>query len=420
MMNHDLHRVMTAIAAGLLHSLWQVSVLGLFAAVSFKLMRRAAAWQRHTVGLAFMLAMFAAPLLTCTGYFDHWLSLAGGSLPGADIARLPSGAGIVPVPSWTDWILPGVTFLWLVGVVAMLALRWGGWLFLRSIDSPGPAALPAEWQGRIEQLRAAFGIARTVTVRAGTQIATPFTAYVLRPVIWFPISLLTRLPMDQLTALLAHELAHVRRLDWIWNLAQHWVESVLFYHPAMWWLSERVREERELACDALAAEVGGDPLVLAEALANLQREQPRFAAAGAGLALAAQGGALRGRVAHLVQDRHERAAEPHGGAAGFLFIAICLCCALVVAVRLPYAVLINMQVEESMTGPLTSGNYREFSASYLFDAQRYYRLGIDRQGKRFELYREDGVARPVDVEVRSWVAAMSAMHAGTRQRAQDR
>lgn len=398
MMYIDLHRLVSAIAFALLHSLWQVSLLGLCAACSFTLMRRAPAWRRHAAGMCWMLAMVALPLLWCIGYVRE----------GPAVAAARMGA----VPSWTDWLLPVVTLVWLAGVVVMLALRWGGWLFLRRIDGPAPGGLPPEWERRVDGLRASLGIARRVTVRAGARIATPFTAYVLRPVVWIPLELLTGLPPEQLTALIAHELAHVRRLDWVWNLVQHCVESVLFYHPAMWWLSRRVREERELACDALAAEACGDPVVLAEALAHLhhalRRGRPRAPAAG--LALAAQGGVLHRRVAHLVQDGRERACDHHHGAAGLLLVAACLCCALAAAIRMPHALLVNMQVQESMSGPLTAGNYREFSASYLFDARRDYRVEVDGQGRRIERYREDGVARPVDGQVRAWVAAMSAMH----------
>lgn len=405
MINHYPHHLLGATSHALLHSLWQVSLLGLFAALSFSVMGRAAAWQRHAVGLAWMLAMVAVPLLNGIAYFQQWsASGQGGSFSSA----LSDGADIGAVPSWTDWLLPGVTLMWLVGVVLMLTPRCGAWLSLRGIDRPGPVALPAEWTVRVEQLRAAFGILRTVTVHCGATIAGPFTAYVLRPVIWIPLGLLTKLPTAQLTALLAHELAHVRRLDWVWNLVQHGVETVLFYHPAMWWLSRRIREERELACDALAAEVCGDPLVLAEALANLQRERVRLSSAG--LALAAHGGVLSGRVAHLIQEQPERKCEPHHGAAGLFFVGFVLCCTLVAALQSPHALLVNMVTRESMAGPLSAGNFREFSANYLLAPQRYYRLNIDAQGRSVELYREDGMVKPIDGEVRSWVSAMTAMH----------
>jgi beta-lactamase regulating signal transducer with metallopeptidase domain len=402
-MHTDLHHIMTAIAFALLHSLWQVSLLGLLAACSFKWMQGAAASQRHTVGMVWMLAMVLAPLST----FDA-SGQAGGNSAGA-------------VPSWTDWVLPGITFVWLAGVAAMLALRWGGWRVLQGVDGHGRSTLPAEWEGRVERLRASFGIARTVAVRVGTHIASPFTAYVLRPVVWLPLGLLTRLPAEQVEALIAHELAHVRRLDWIWNLVQHGIESALFYHPAMWWLSARIREERELACDALAAQVCGDPVVLAEALLRLQRERARPQARpqsgrrghGLGFGLSALGGVLHRRVAHLVQERHERPVARHRSAAGLMLVAACLCCALAAAVRTPHALLINMQVDESMDGPLRPGHYREFTADYLFDGQRYYRVDVDAQGKRSERYREDGASKPVDDDVRSWAAAMAAMHTRT-------
>jgi beta-lactamase regulating signal transducer with metallopeptidase domain len=400
-MHTDLHHLMTAIAFALLHSLWQVSLLGLLAACSFTLMRGAAAAQRHTVGMLWLLAMVLAPLSTF------------------DVSGQAGGSSASAVPSWTDWVLPGMTFLWLAGVAAMLALRWGGWRVLRDVDGHSRSTLPAEWERRVERLRASFGIARAVAVRVGTHIASPFTAYVLRPVVWLPMGLLTKLPADQVEALIAHELAHVRRLDWIWNLVQHGIESALFYHPAMWWLSARIREERELACDALAAQACGDPVVLAEALLRLQRERaraqprPQSGRLGHGLGLAALGGALHRRVAHLVQERHERPVERHRSAAGLMLVAVCLCCALAAAVRTPHALLINMQVDESMDGPLRPGHYREFTANYLFDGQRYYRVEVDAGGNRSELYREDGAPKPVDDAVRSWAAAMSAMHTRT-------
>lgn len=415
----DLHHIINSIAFALLHSLWEVPVLGLFAALSFTLMKSAPAWLRHSFGLAWLLAMLAVPIITCIGYFQRWPALAGGAMPLTALTGSAPAASLgALVPSWTDWVMPGVAFLWLVGVMAMLALRLGGLQFLGNIDRAGHSTLPVEWAARVDQLRASFGIARTVAVRVNTRIATPFTAYVLRPVIWLPLGLLTKLPADQLAALLAHELAHVRRLDWIWNLTQHCVESMLFYHPAMWWLSQRVREERELACDALAVQVCGDPLVLAEALANATRharasqlpERPRFQSVGLGLA--AQGGALHGRIAYLLRNARTPAEKSYLGTAGLLFLTVCLCGALAAAARMPHALLVNLQTRESTSGPLGAGDFREFSATYLFDPQRYYRLDIDHQGKRLEVYREDGAARPIDGRVQQWVAAMSAMHGG--------
>jgi beta-lactamase regulating signal transducer with metallopeptidase domain len=118
----------------------------------------------------------------------------------------------------------------------------------------------------------------------------------LRPVILVPASALTGLSAEQLEALLAHELAHIKRYDYLINLIQTAVETLLFYHPAVWWLSAQIRQEREHCCDDLAVATCGDVLIYARALAEL--EQLRSLAPG--LAVAANGGALINRIQRLI------------------------------------------------------------------------------------------------------------------------
>jgi len=118
----------------------------------------------------------------------------------------------------------------------------------------------------------------------------------LRPVVLLPASALTGLSPLQLDALLAHELAHVRRGDYLVNLLQTVIETLLFYHPAVWWVSARVRQEREHCCDDLAVTVCGDAMVYARALVGMEglRVPPRA------FAPAAAGGSLLHRVRRLV------------------------------------------------------------------------------------------------------------------------
>ena len=133
-------------------------------------------------------------------------------------------------------------------------------------------------------------------MRLAAEIASPFTARLFRPVIWLPLSLLTRLPTDQVEALLAHELAHIQRLDWLWNGLQCVLESLLFFHPGAWWLSRRIRQEREHACDDLAVAACGNAIALAEALAELELHRHHFPR----LVLAAHGGSLMKRITRLL------------------------------------------------------------------------------------------------------------------------
>ena len=118
----------------------------------------------------------------------------------------------------------------------------------------------------------------------------------LRPVVLLPASAFTGLTPRQLETILAHELAHIRRHDYLFNLLQSVAETLLFYHPAAWWVSRRVRQERELVCDDLAVAATGDALTYARALTQVERlrkSAPR-------LAVAADGGQLRTRVLRLV------------------------------------------------------------------------------------------------------------------------
>src|SRR5207245_639661 len=118
----------------------------------------------------------------------------------------------------------------------------------------------------------------------------------LRPVVLLPASTLAGLSPAQLEALLAHELAHVRRLDYLVNLGQTTAETLLFYHPAVWWVSHRMRVEREHCCDDAAVAVCGDAVGYARALAELEGRRTLAPV----LAVAADGGSLWSRVARLV------------------------------------------------------------------------------------------------------------------------
>src|SRR5947207_13016176 len=134
-----------------------------------------------------------------------------------------------------------------------------------------------------------------VDVLESALIGVPTLIGWLSPAILLPIGLATGLTTPQLHALLAHELAHVRRHDYLVNLLQSMIETLLFYHPAAWWVSARVREEREHCCDDLAVAACGDARVYATALLGM--EQLRGAPT---LAVAASGGSLVGRVRRLL------------------------------------------------------------------------------------------------------------------------
>ena len=164
-------------------------------------------------------------------------------------------------------------------------------------------------------------IARPVRLLRSTLVDVPTVIGWLKPVILLPATALSGLNPHQLEAILAHELAHIRRHDYLVNLLQTVVETLLFYHPAVWWLSRRIRAERENCCDDLAVSLCGDPVTYARALADLEglrNPTRRFV-------MAADGGSLVQRVRRLLGAPSHAGRAPGwlaGGASLFLMMGV--------------------------------------------------------------------------------------------------
>jgi TonB family protein len=136
-----------------------------------------------------------------------------------------------------------------------------------------------------------------VPVLASVRVATPTLVGWVKPAVVLPLAVLARMPPAQIDLVLAHELAHLKRLDHIANLFQVVLETLFFYHPAVHWISRDARNERELCCDTLALRVtGGERRDFVAALANLEE----FRAGHIELALAASGGVLAERAWFIV------------------------------------------------------------------------------------------------------------------------
>lgn len=382
-----------ALATALLHSLWQNTLLALAAAATLAALKRSSPALRHTIALGYLCLMGLMPVLGCVQF---WLQPAThinlGPLPAMPLLAEsePQGVFVRETSAIAQWVV----LLWLLGVVVVLLRHAGGLRALARLEQRPDSRLPALWQQRFQRLQTSMSIQRQVIVRVTNTITAPFTARLLRPVIWLPQTLLLRLPVAQLEALLAHELAHIRRLDWLWNGLQCLIEALLFFHPGVWWLGRQIRHEREHACDDLAVAACGDAIALAEALTALARQHvPR-------LLLAAQGGSLMQRIARLLASgppsRHAGKAHP-----GLMLLIATGVLALswvgLAAHRTP-----DLRIQSTTDGQLGPGDVREITANGL-DKKRYYRANVDAQGQRIEAYEENGQPRPITAEVRRWL-----------------
>jgi uncharacterized protein (TIGR03435 family) len=169
---------------------------------------------------------------------------------------------------------------------------------------------PAQWQRKLDELKTRIRISQPVRLLTSAIVQVPTVVGWLRPVILMPIGALAGLPAEHIEALLAHELAHIRRHDYLVNILQSAAEALLFYHPAVWWISNYLRSERELCCDDVAVAISGDALIYVRALADLEQHRP----AHLNLVLAANGGSLPARIARLLgQSRKSSSAMPGPG-----------------------------------------------------------------------------------------------------------
>jgi beta-lactamase regulating signal transducer with metallopeptidase domain/protocatechuate 3,4-dioxygenase beta subunit len=307
----------------LLHFLWQGAVIAIFFGVLLLVLQRHSANTRYLAGCLAMLLMALVPFAT---YFligrphipaisppqtvtttAHLLMNVGTSvapdkqLQAAPLPRhgiiTPLSPGVLPtLGARLKALLPVFVACWLAGVSLLSIRLCGGWLKTQQLRRSGAPLLDASWTERLNGIARWLEISRPVRLLQSALIEAPMVIGWLRPVVLLPVSALSGLSPQQLEAILAHELAHIRRHDFVVNLLQTLVETLLFYHPAVWWISRRIRQERENCCDDLAVAVCGDRIAYARALTTLEE----LRAAPSGLAMAARGGSLLSRVRRLV------------------------------------------------------------------------------------------------------------------------
>ncbi len=302
--------VIQALGWCLLHFFWQAALVGAVYALARIVLPRG--------NPRYLAAMLALVVLAVVPGWTFWQALrelahpvaTGGVMPATAVATVGASTGPHETAGWLAAVgvaLPWLVLAWSCGVV-LLALRVARqWHRLRMIVRAAEA-LPA-WQARARALARRLGLRRTVPVLASVRIATPTLVGWVRPAVVMPLAMLASMPAEQLDLVLAHELAHLRRLDHLANLFQVLLEIVFFYHPVVHWISRDARNERELCCDALALRAsGGSRRDFVAALAGLEE----FRAGHANLALAASGGLLLERawfVSGVAPGRPRRQAQ---------------------------------------------------------------------------------------------------------------
>ena len=301
----------------LLHFCWQGAAIGLLYAVADRLTLRAPSSIRYAIAVG---ALALMPLMVALTFANEMQgvpalpSSAGIAAHGAVIQygiaeHVPHGLVQVAesrggwMTSRAERLLPWVDAAWMLGVLLLATRAMGGWWQLQRVRGRAAGMIPARLEARFREIGDLLQIGREVTLRVSEEVISPMAMGIWRATVILPVSALMQLSEEELEAVLAHELGHIRRWDYVCNLMQTAVESALFFHPAVWWVSRAVRDRREVCCDEIAVESCTDAVVYARALLRL--EEQRTTQLRLAVALEGQRGTLLGRVKRILgEDRN--------------------------------------------------------------------------------------------------------------------
>jgi beta-lactamase regulating signal transducer with metallopeptidase domain len=306
----------------LLHFLWQGLLLALLVGLALWALTGQDSRLRYAVACLGLLAMLAAPSIT-------FVRLRAG--PPAPIAvpsespapraltRAKTEAAVIQGPSWHDRVnavLPLLVLAWGCGCLLLSLRLAGGWVWLQWMRRhPDTHPAPDAEQLLLLRLCQRMGVGSNLRLLLCEAVPGPTVMGWLKPVILIPPALLLGLSPQQLELILAHELAHVLRHDYFVNLLQSVAEVLFFFHPAVWWVSKKIRQEREQASDDLAVRLCGDALDYAQALTALEAlaSVVRSSHPPPRLALGAHGGDFMSRIHRLISPTPTTSLAPRAG-----------------------------------------------------------------------------------------------------------
>lgn len=303
--------LINAVGWTILHSIWQGAVVALGFAVLMFSLRRYSSRTRYFVGTMALILVLGISITTFINIYDTGMSASEAVTPVGSAAPVLFGAGQTEnlnqhgiLSSFKEYFthhLPLIVTLWFLGVLVFVLKLAGGFLYNQRLKSYNNRPLDKSWQNHLLKLCTRFGIKKPMRLLESALVKVPVTLGFFKPVILLPVGMVTGLPRAQVEALLAHELAHILRKDYLVNIIQSVIDIIYFYHPGVRWISSYVRAERENCCDDIAVSLCGDSLNFARALTSV--EDSRIEKINPALAAAGKSSMLLSRVKRLFAPR---------------------------------------------------------------------------------------------------------------------
>ena len=269
----------------MIHSLWQGFAVAILMGLAMIVLQKPAnrtGWKsakiRYEIAWFALFLVFVLSLSTFIYLYD---SVSGGEVLGTTITTITE-AGITVENAeivqtffqktihYFNEHLSLIVTLWLMGMLFFFLRLLGGIAYVERLKYQKQNKLPNEWQQIFEKLVARFPMKKTVRLAESSLAKVPMVIGYFKPIILFPVGAVNQLSTQEVEAVLAHELAHIYRNDYLLNIIQSIIEIIFYYHPAVWWISANIRTERENCCDDIAVQLCGNSLTYVKALVNLE------------------------------------------------------------------------------------------------------------------------------------------------------
>ncbi|WP_420384778.1 M56 family metallopeptidase [Roseivirga sp.] len=268
------------IGLSLVHSLWQGALLLFIVFLLLVMLRHKSARLRHAVTLTGLMSL---PIMLLANLIFFWPETAVDNSAVAALhpeqlspVFMLSGEGTTANPQshvvvmWLTKNASIIALIWTIGVALFVLRTLGSVIWMRRLVSQSVSIKGKSVNGLLERVKSIIGIQRHVQIRLSSWISSPVILGVVRPTILFPIGLIEGLSTEEVEAILYHELAHLKRNDFVINIIINVLQIVFFYHPSFWWLKSQLDNEREFATDELALHYSDKKLPMIKALAKVQ------------------------------------------------------------------------------------------------------------------------------------------------------
>lgn len=274
-----------AIAWTVIHAIWQVALVVLLTAGCQAAIKNMTSTMRYAIWVSSLALILGGSVATFMYYYNldpsllllddaSQISVAAASETDLKTTLTVSGAQdpftMGAVVSYVNEHILFIVMLWLVGMVIALIRLLGNIGYVEYLKSKFNFPVDPYWEELLQSLKTKMGIGKNVQLLESALVMSPMVIGHLKPVIFFPMGAINRLSAQEVEAILAHELAHIMRNDYIINLLVSCIESLYYFHPAMWWLTAQIRAEREHCCDDLAIRATGQPIQYAQSLVAVQ------------------------------------------------------------------------------------------------------------------------------------------------------